>query len=139
MLPSFSPGPPGISRNNQGTTECMDVHVYRLQIPPQLMLMHAQSMRVDLSISPLMLSIQLAQGISNGAIVDVAFGANTAGAAVQAMALARSNLTASGHDLVLLPQQIDPTGSGSSHPNALCYLTKAIPTSLLLQVGILRV
>jgi hypothetical protein len=63
----------------------MDVHVYRLNVPPHLLLMQAQKMYVDSNSSPLVLALQLAQAVGNGSIVDLMFSSNTASAAVQAM------------------------------------------------------
>lgn len=108
------------------------MHVYRLSIPAHLALLQAQSMRVEHSSSPLVLALQLAQAVQGGTVVDLAFSANTAGAALQAMALARTNIASAGQDMVLLPQQLD---GSSSHANALCYRARVIPTALLLQVG----
>lgn len=66
------------------------------------------------------------QAVQAGAVVDITFGAQTASTALQAMALARANITSCGQDVVLLPQQLDSSGRS--------YLAKAIPTALLLQV-----
>eukprot|EP00967_Tisochrysis_lutea_P097803 scaffold143827_cov22-Tisochrysis_lutea.AAC.1 len=99
--------------------------------------MQAQSMRVDHSSSPLVLALQLAQAVQSGAVVDVLFSNNTASVALQAMALARTNIASSGQDMVLLPQQTDSSsGSGASQLNALRYKARAIPTTLLLQVNV---
>lgn len=143
MLPSLTtlnaiqstPGSAGSSADPSTpppTQESFDVHVYRLAMPGHVLAMQGQSVRVDFSSSPLVLALQVAQGVAAGSVVNVMFGPGTAATALHALAQARASLTASNQDAVLVPQQLDASPGGAS--GAFPYLVKAIPTALLLQV-----
>jgi hypothetical protein len=75
----------------------MDIHVYRVGVPPSLQ--HAQGVpiKIDPNGNPLVLAMQLAQTIAGGgqdgpSVVDVLFGAAAAKVALQTLAVARVNL-----------------------------------------------
>lgn len=104
-------------------SEFIDLHVYRCSVPQHACTGQpaAQTTRIDASSSPLLVGMQLAQLLTTTlsaprgcGVVDVVFGASAAKAALQAVAVARTNLAAAAQDCVCVPQMTD-TSSSPTH------------------------